>query len=109
MRHIKFRVWINQLDKFIFSGEQGWSILFGNEILAIDQNGVCYNVETSDIDQLVGFHSKDDNEIFEGDVIDNSDHNGLTPCGEPLSVQLTTCLCDKYRRSYFSGDLVKWK
>lgn len=104
----KFRAWLPQLGKDIHSGEKDWAILFAEDITAIDGYGDHYKVNPDDIQQLIGFENEFHTEIYNGDIIANSEHNGLTPCGEPLSAELTVVLVDKYRRHYFAPAEYTW-
>lgn len=109
MNSFKFRAWLPQLGKDIHSGVNDWAILFAKDITAIDGYGDRYKISPRDIQPLLGFETKFQTEIYNGDVIENSAHNGLTPCGEPLSAELTVVLADKYRRHYFApADVYSW-
>lgn len=108
MNPFKFRAWLPQLGKDIHSGDNGWAILFDKDITAIDSYGDYYKVNPQNIQQLIGFENKFNTEIYNHDVIENSEHNGLTPCGEPLSAELTVVLADKYRRHYFAPAEYTW-
>lgn len=103
MQEYKFKAWVQGLQKDIFSSDENYAITFcGDSIWVTDSYGDHYDVKPYDVAQLVGYHKKHGLAVYEGDVI-HFKHNG-----EPLSAQFTPCLADKYRKEYFSGDLIRW-
>lgn len=105
MREIKFRGCVPDSDKI-----DGGKIVFGDLVhydtgeythWIYNSNDRNYPVDPDSVAQLVGY-DKDGREVYQGDVIEYRD-------GEPLSAELTPCLADKYRRTYFSSDIIRWE
>lgn len=106
MRPIKFRGVDLKTGEFVY-GDFVHYVPMSSFNGIVDEFGVVHDIVPNSQAQLVGFDKKDGDEIYEGDIIANSAHNGLTPCGEPLSAHLSPCLVDKHRQQYFSGDLIR--
>ena len=105
MRIIKFRGVDLKTGEFVY-GDFVHIVPMSSFYGIVDEIGIVHDIVPNSQAQFVGF-DKDGNEIYEGNVIANSAHNGLAPCGEPLSAHLTPCLVDKHRQQYFSGDLIR--
>lgn len=106
MRNFKFRGRVPDSDKI-----DGGKIVFGNLVVYADASMYThwiypfagdrnFPVEPDSVALRVGY-DKQGREVYQGDVIE------FTDTGEPLSAELTPCLADKYRRTYFSGNLIR--
>ena len=96
MKQIKFRCWIPQLDKYVYSGQQDWSVLFDKEILAIEGYGEMWDVDQDDLKTLLWRNPKTKEEFYEGDQV------GFNRQGRPLFIQSALILVDNV------GNVYQW-